>query len=66
MRCTGDLHLCFCLGKNPVFLCSGLYSEACYNEVDMLFNALGFQHSPRDLGNVYEWKIIFDPFNTLL
>ena len=24
--------------------------------------ALGFQHSPRDLANVNEWKIIFDPY----
>ena len=23
--------------------------------------ALGFQHFPRDLTNVYEWKIMFDP-----
>ena len=23
--------------------------------------ALGFQHFPRDLANVNEWKIIFDP-----
>ena len=23
--------------------------------------ALGFQHFPRDLGNVNEWKIMFDP-----
>ena len=22
--------------------------------------ALGFQHSPRNLANVYEWKIMFD------
>ena len=25
--------------------------------------ALGFQHLPRDLANVNEWKIIFDPYN---
>ena len=25
--------------------------------------ALGFQHLPRDLANVNEWKIMFDPFN---
>ena len=24
--------------------------------------ALGFQHLPRDLANVNEWKIIFDPY----
>ena len=24
--------------------------------------ALGFQHSPRDLANVNEWKIMFDPY----
>ena len=24
--------------------------------------ALGFQHLPRDLGNVNEWKIMFDPY----
>ena len=24
--------------------------------------ALGFQHSPRDLANVNEWKILFDPY----
>ena len=24
--------------------------------------ALGLQHSPRDLANVNEWKIIFDPY----
>ena len=23
---------------------------------------LGFQHSPRDLANVNEWKIMFDPY----
>ena len=23
--------------------------------------ALGFQHFPRDLANVNEWKIMFDP-----
>ena len=23
--------------------------------------ALGFQHLPRDLANVNEWKIMFDP-----
>ena len=27
--------------------------------------AVGFQHSPRDLANVNEWKIIFDPYNVL-
>ena len=28
--------------------------------------ALGFQHSPRDLANVNEWKAMFDPYiNTL-
>ena len=25
--------------------------------------ALSFQHFPRDLGNVNEWKIMFDPSN---
>ena len=25
--------------------------------------ALGFQHFPRDLMNVSEWKIMFDPYN---
>ena len=25
-------------------------------------DALGFQHSPRDLANVNEWKIMFDPY----
>ena len=24
--------------------------------------ALGFQHFPRDLSNVNEWKIMFDPY----
>ena len=24
--------------------------------------ALGFQHLPRDLANVNEWKIMFDPY----
>ena len=24
--------------------------------------ALGFQQSPRDLANVNEWKIMFDPY----
>ena len=24
--------------------------------------ALGFQHLPRDLTNVNEWKIMFDPY----
>ena len=24
--------------------------------------ALGFQHFPRDLANVNEWKIMFDPY----
>ena len=27
--------------------------------------ALGFQHLPRDLANVNEWKIMFDPFNKI-
>ena len=27
--------------------------------------ALGFQHSPRDLANVNEWKIMFDPYNIM-
>ena len=27
--------------------------------------ALGFQHFHRDLTNVNEWKIMFDPSNTL-
>ena len=27
--------------------------------------APGFQHFPRDLGNVNEWKIMFDPFNKI-
>ena len=26
--------------------------------------ALGFQHFPRDLANVNEWKIMFDPYIT--
>ena len=26
--------------------------------------ALGFQHLPRDLANVNEWKIMFDPYIT--
>ena len=25
--------------------------------------ALGFQHLPRDLANVNEWKIMFDPYS---
>ena len=25
--------------------------------------ALGFQHLPRDLANVNEWKIMFDSYN---
>ena len=28
--------------------------------------ALGFQHLPRDLANVNEWKIMFDPYNNNL
>ena len=24
--------------------------------------ALGFQHLPRDLANIDEWKIMFDPY----
>ena len=27
--------------------------------------ALGFQHLPRDLADVNEWKIIFDPYVAL-
>ena len=27
--------------------------------------ALGFQHLPRDLANVNEWKIMFDPYIAL-
>ena len=27
--------------------------------------ALSFQHSPRDLANVNEWKIMFDPYNVI-
>ena len=27
--------------------------------------ALGFQHFPRDLANVNEWKIMFDPYSTI-
>ena len=27
--------------------------------------ALSFQHFPRDLANVNEWKIMFDPSNKL-
>ena len=26
--------------------------------------ALGFQHLPQELGNVNEWKIMFDSYNT--
>ena len=26
--------------------------------------ALGFQNLPRDLANVNEWKIMFDPYNS--
>ena len=26
----------------------------------------GFQHLPRDLANVNEWKIMFDPYNQIL
>ena len=26
--------------------------------------ALGFQHFPRDLANVNEWEIMFDPYST--
>ena len=28
--------------------------------------ALGFQHIPRDLANVNEWKIMFDPSSVVL
>ena len=28
-----------------------------------LGEAQGFQHLPRDLANVNEWKIMFDPFS---
>ena len=28
--------------------------------------ALGFQHLPRDLANVNEWKIMFDPYSVVL
>ena len=27
--------------------------------------ALGFQHFPRDLANVNEWKIMFDPYSVV-
>ena len=27
--------------------------------------ALGFQHFPRDLANVNEWKIMFDPYKEI-
>ena len=33
--------------------------------IENLGFALGFQHFPWDLANVYEWKIIFDPSNDL-
>ena len=29
---------------------------------EMLKTALGFQHLPRDLANVNEWNIMFDPY----
>ena len=32
----------------------GIYAICC---------TLGFQHSPRDIANVNEWKIIFDPYS---
>ena len=28
----------------------------------MIFHSLGFQHFPRDLANVNEWKIMFDRY----
>ena len=28
----------------------------------MIFHSLGFQHYPRDLANVNEWKIMFDRY----
>ena len=27
--------------------------------------ALGFQHLPRDLANINEWKIMFDPYSNV-
>ena len=28
--------------------------------------ALGYQHFPRDIANVNEWEIMYDPFNNKL
>ena len=28
--------------------------------------ALGFQHSPRDLANVYKWRVMLDPHIQML
>ena len=45
------------LGLRPRFSTLSSGSSECY--------ALGFQHSPRDLANVNEWKNIFDPYNII-
>ena len=39
-------------------LCNNSYQTRFCHSITL---ALGFQHFPRDLANVNEWKIMFDP-----
>ena len=46
---------------------TGIYRDGKYSKIrevgKNLGYVLGFQHSPRDLANVNEWQIIFDPYS---
>ena len=44
-----------------VWFQEGLVSGLVSGSVKTSGFALGFQHFPRDLANVNEWKIMFDP-----
>ena len=43
------------------WFCHSLTLSRSLGEVETSGFALGFQHFPRDLSNVNEWKIMFDP-----
>ena len=45
-----------------LFISSSVYFDLIWT----LIFALGFQHLPRDLANVNEWKIMFDPYISTL
>ena len=52
-----------CNNSDQTWFCYSLTFARSLGKLKTSGFALGFQHFPRDLANVNEWKIMFDPSN---